>query len=527
MKKRIRKQIPAYAFGANTGNIVDGASGLASLMPGGKSTATTQSEVVSQSIADVGKGAASGMKIGAAFGPIGAAVGAVGGAIVGSIGKKGGINETEGFTEDNTYTLNTGFMALGNKKLQKKIAQDKARVQANRIAVEQTAELQSEWDEENQMDTNTFAFGGELDYDPAYVDDGELLKTPDGQVSKVPENGQPTDSNLMNLPNGTRILSDKLKVPGTNKTFAQMGEKIMTKRKSKGTDKFAENSKKLNEMNNSMIHDQLFDMQEQIKATKGIRNKTKAFAKGGEKQPYIAPGNVWTKPTQQAATRGFDASNLKTIGTGATSNVSDAPTASSGFDWQGAVGSIGSLAPAIANLFPGEEESARTVHNPYSNTIQRTMRKRRFDIDPALKQLGTNRAVSDYSASQQNTNTGSNMAYRLQSAINLDKQTTDLYSQASNIQNQYDADYANTMNNLGQQYVGAVNMAEDMNARNRAATRNIKRAGLSQISDFSQNQQLMSNQKSNDQAMLEAFKPMLEAGYTKEQLAEMLAKFKR
>mgnify|MGYP003609824771 CR=1 FL=1 len=66
-----------------------------------------------------------------------------------------------------------------------------------------------------------------------------MISTPDGFVSKVSEQGQPTDSNLIDLPEGSRILSNTLKVPGTNKTFAELGDKMMVKRNSKGKDIFA------------------------------------------------------------------------------------------------------------------------------------------------------------------------------------------------------------------------------------------------------------------------------------------------
>jgi hypothetical protein len=62
------------------------------------------------------------------------------------------------------------------------------------------------------------------------------------------------------------------------------------------------------------------------------------------------------------------------------------------------------------------------------------MRNRRFNIQPALNALSQNRAIADYNASQMNTNTGANMAYRLQSAIGLDRGIENLYSQASNVQ---------------------------------------------------------------------------------------------
>jgi hypothetical protein len=83
----------------------------------------------------------------------------------------------------------------------------------------------------------------------AYVDDGELINTPQGQILEVPEEGKPTDSNLVNLPEGSRVLSDTLKVPGSKETFAQMGKRLMSKQKTKGKDIYAENSAMLNEMN--------------------------------------------------------------------------------------------------------------------------------------------------------------------------------------------------------------------------------------------------------------------------------------
>jgi len=51
----------------------------------------------------------------------------------------------------------------------------------------------------------------------------------------------------------------------------------------------------LNEMNNKLMHDKLFAMQESIKAKKGIKNKTKeleSFARGGDNTPtgYNAAG---------------------------------------------------------------------------------------------------------------------------------------------------------------------------------------------------------------------------------------------
>ena len=109
----------------------------------------------------------------------------------------------------------------------------------------------------------------------------------------------------------------------------------------------------------------------------------------------------------------------------------------------------------------------------------------------------------------------------------VDKAIADLYSQKSNIENQYKGEYANTLNNLGQQFVSARNMSTDLNARSRAAARNINREALSQISNYAQNRRLMNNQRSRDMAMLDAYAPFLESIYTTEDYSNLMNKFRR
>lgn len=554
MKKK-GKKARACAFGAkitpdSISDMIQGTAGLFGSLSG-KSTATTSGQAVGQSVGNIFSGAGSGMQIGQMFGPQGAAIGAAAGAAMGLVGKSGGITETGGFTEDNQYSLGTGLIgAFGNKRLKRKIEQDKAKVQANRIAVSNTADLQADWYNDNNYDTYTFADGGTAG-SLAYVDDGELIQTPDGNVSKVPEQGKPTDSNLVNLPYGTKILSDTLKVPGTKKTFAQMGEEMMSKKKSKGKDKYAQNAAKLNAMNDAMIHDELFNQQEVLKQKKGIKPKTKAFEDGGLNRRYNRSVNdtmrdiiIGSQLGQDKVLTGFYDSK----GMGRMPNLTDnialpevtvtaaAPTGDTSkgtgkgrrfsFPKLGDLGeyasSIASLAPVISNLTSGSAEQVRDVQNPYAGTVARIMRNRRYDITPALRELSTSRAISDYNASQSNTNTGANMAYRLQSAVGLDKAIANLYSQASNMQSQFDADYASTLNNLGQQYVGAVNLSSDLGARNRAAASNIRNAGLGQLSKWAQTQQLMRNQKRRDKQMLGLYKPFLESGFTNTDLTNFL-----
>lgn len=605
MKSKKKTKVPAYAFGTQFkeigNNMLGNAPDILNTLttPFQKSNATTGRQAAAQSVSDIASGAATGFQV---AGPIGAAVGAG----IGLIGRSGEEAEMTSFTDYDEGSLGSGLIgAFGNRRLRRKRAAIKKNAYSNRAAVQGTNYLQSEaYDDMIGMNTDTMANGG-VSSSLAYVDDGELIQTPDGSISKVPENNKPTDSNLVSLPEGSRVLSDKLKVPGRKETFAQLGEKMMAKKKSKYNDRFAENAAKLNEMNNNMIHDQLFAMQESVKQSKGIKPKTKqiqAAALGDEIKPGLGdrivdaiynPNRKWgagvqwgtgnnqwyhvpvnpniststptrrRKATSTSTNTGLidegkpelpftwygtvnplkpkhpellTATNDEMAGLGDAltsqadkvttlpkSNAYNKPEPENNkFDWGSALSGMASLAPIMSNLFTGRPETVDAVYNPYATSISNTMRRRRYDINPAIEDLNRNRATSNYNASQINTNTGANLAYRLQSAVNTDRAIASLRSQESNANNQYLGDYANTMNSLGQQWVNATNMANEANAQNRATARNIRRAGLSQLSQWAQNRELMRNQEARDMEMWPLYQRFLQAGFTEDDLKALM-----
>ena len=602
MKSKKKTKVPAYAFGTQFkeigNNMLESAPDILNTLttPFQKSNATTGGQAAAQSVSDIASGAATGFQV---AGPIGAAVGAG----IGLIGRSGEEARMTSFTDYDEGSLGSGLIgAFSNRKLRRKRAAIKKNAYGNRAAVQGTNYLQSEaYEDMIGMNTDTMANGG-MSSSLAYVDDGELIQTPDGSISKVPENNKPTDSNLVSLPEGSRVLSDKLKVPGRKETFAQLGEKMMAKKKSKYNDRFAENAAKLNEMNNNMIHDQLFAMQESVKQSKGIKPKTKqiqAAALGDEIKPGLGdrivdaiynPNRKWgagvqwgtgnnqwyhvpvnpsnTQPTSTTTPTSVSSTSVKRRRTTPSTSTGlidegkpelpftwyDAPTVESVYDTDydtvespsatpndisyretradrrnrlfdkvgSALSGIASLTPIMSNLFTGRPETVDAVYNPYATSISNTMRRRRYDISPAIEDLNRNRATSNYNASQINTSTGANLAYRLQSAVNTDRAIASLRSQESNANNQYLGDYANTMNSLGQQWVNATNMANEANAQNRATARNIRRAGLSQLSQWAQNRELMRNQKARDMEMWPLYQRFLQAGFTEDDLKALM-----
>ena len=278
-------------------NIAKGVSAAGDLITGGiNAVQNSQHETKGQSAASALGSAASMASAGAALGSvipgvgtaIGAGVGAVAGVITSGL-TKGEKAKMTSFT-DYDPGKQAGFLRPGRRReINESREHVKKNAYDNRSAVRGTANLLADYNlKYGDMNTNTFAYGG-MPSSLAYVDDGELISTPDGSITKIPEEGKPTDSNLVDLPVGSRILSDKLKVPGTKKTFAQLGEEMMATKKSKFNDIYAQNAAKLNEMNNKSIHDQLFEIQERVKAKRNIKPKSKGlptYADGGNNKPY-------------------------------------------------------------------------------------------------------------------------------------------------------------------------------------------------------------------------------------------------
>lgn len=553
----------------NTG--IQGVNAMAQGFIQAQQPTTSTQQANMSTVANITSGAATGAKLGSTFGPIGTAAGAVIGAIPGIIGHRAKVTNPLGFTEEAYISDYGSGLFTRRRRARRKRDRINAAVRENVVAGQNTARLEEEWAEQDSSDAYSFEEGGKAPYTLAYVDDGELINTPDGNITKVPEENKPTDSNLVNLPGGTRILSDTLKVPGTNKTFAQLGEEFMTKRQSNGTDKYAENSRMLNDKNNKMIYDKLFEIQEYIKDKKGIKPKTKnmnipAAASGIETEKDVDGGQATAsdvlitanrlnnedkykmpsmatpqfiqdakekytqKPTykipvsnEQLAERVYkQAQDMiarreaeKQAKKGAMNNILDS------------LSKLGELAPALSNMFAGKAEIVAPKYNPYERAIMNRMSRRRYNIEPTKRALAENRAIMDYNAARQNTSTGQNLAYRLQSANQLNKSIADLYAQAALMQNAYDKDYADVANIMGQQRVAADNLASEINAQNRAAMRNLRRQGYTDFSNWLQRNRQEKNMSARDRAMLDIYRPFLESGTARSNLEQLYRTYGR
>lgn len=524
MKKKInKKKVPAYAFG------IDQGLEIASILGAGLQGFTEEGSGADIAGSTLG-GAAKGASVGSAILPgigtaIGGAVGGVGN-LVSSIFRKNAINKQK------RIKANAKEIAMGK---------------GNAATLEQKY-----WDDNSLA--YTFENGGILP-DLAYVDNNEVIRDDFGNIEQVPNSKPGTDNHLIDASNLESVLSDRIKRPGTNRTFAQEGEKLtkMTK-KSKGNDIFAKNTDMLNKRNANAMYEQLLTEQEAVKAKKGIKPKVKgipAYAEGkGDWTRRLGKSiaNFLTSPVQgtavnSALTNAFNNTGNK-AGLGATKNSNwDAPVMNylNGINWtenfvpksgpapgrtyvynndpvdnkdKPSFDSLSGLSPVLYNWVQSRRrpETEDQVLNPYSGAINRAMASRRVNIEPTLAANRRSRAIARNNMARLNPNTGMNLAYGNQLATGEYAQNASVYANRDNANNQYLGEYANMMNNLGQQYIQNTVLTNDLNARNRAAARNFGATAAGQLGQWSQTKEKMRNQARRDRQILPYLQNFLRYG---------------
>lgn len=564
MKTKKLKRVPQYAFGAdaisNWGNmsgvdkanvVTQGVSAVGSMI--GNAT-SGKKPTAAGVIGGIGSGAAMGASIG---GPWGAVIGGAIGGITSSIGSGGSVNEQTG-----EYELPSGIAGLfGHSKsyIRNKAGRIKNGIQARQMS-EQVA---ADYYQENGYNELSLSKGGVVPSTVAYLDDGEMLRTPDGTIGSIPEEGKPTDSNLLNVPVGTQVLSDKIKVPGTNKTFAEMGKKLMKKSNKKANNIYAENSQMLNERNNQIAYQALLDQQEALKS-KQIKKNTAAYTDGTKGiKPYGYNKNmsdfkyyVDSRSNQNNGPRHIPSSEVASrlgipyninapIGNVDTANArsskyfnytgnpgqlpvgniygtnSKKPKTPSDNNWLDLIDNIAALAGPIGNIFSGSPERVETyTYDPVYGPTD-------YNIDPILKEATLSDRIARYNMANINHNTGANMAFGLQSAVNRNKAIANAYATKNNAENQMAFNNAQIANQWGQQYANARHLASVEQAQNDAAARNIRRKGFGDLSIRIQQISRDKRLTKRDSAVLEAMLPYLEYGMTSDQLTKLYNNLKR
>jgi hypothetical protein len=459
-KKRNKKiQLPAYADGlagkyATTKNITAAGSYLAQTAAPFIEDATASSALT---------GAASGAAAGATFGPVGAVVGGVVGGAAGFIGGNAAKNKQQ--------------KALQLYRNQQQIGYGKA----------QAALMQQEFYGNNPIG-NTYANGGTTGNQMAWVNHDEIIQYPNGDTKQVKSKTKQTDDVLTSLPYGTNIFGG-LNFGG--KSFAEYATKVHknNKKAEKDGGRYAKNSIKLNDRR----------LREVAKLQED--RKTRETGKTVRNGYYTGVTDLGKENPDYEDLQERDAG----------SDTGEKPNKWDRLYDLGA--NLSQMAPIVYNMqqWAKGPEKVAPITNPYGGAILSTMGKRRFN-DRAL--MDTNRRASriaNYNANNV-TGTGQNMAYRLANEANSRAGLYDTIAQTQNMDNQYLADYANTLNSLGQQHAAAKSAAQDINMRNKGAAQNHLSAAVGQLSQLGQQRNVDRKKAKRDAALLQAIQPYLKHG---------------
>lgn len=176
------------------------------------------------------------------------------------------------------------------------------------------------------------------------------------------------------------------------------------------------------------------------------------------------------------------------------------------FDYTSLLNTVGALAPVAYNIGQGLSRpttfNERDFINPYATSSQRLMRNRRYNIQPELEANASNAAAYNRRLRELGLSRGQIVGGLQAGNVAKTRSDAEVLARAQNINNQYLAEQAQFDYGVGSDMINRRFQLRDYNLRNEAARKNYMAAGLSQLSQYSQTQQLQKNQALRDQQRL-------------------------
>jgi hypothetical protein len=172
------------------------------------------------------------------------------------------------------------------------------------------------------------------------------------------------------------------------------------------------------------------------------------------------------------------------------------------------------LLPMAYNTIKGtqkvEQLNPAAFQNPMAYGALDSMRNRTPNMTPALQATDESMAAANANLRATSTGRGQYGANTVALANAAMKQKAGIYAQGSQMQNQYLGEYGQMQGAIGQKMADTNLVISDLNARNQAAGRSYGAAAAGQLSQWSQVQQQMNNQKSMDAIRMEGLKGYLD-----------------
>lgn len=350
------------------------------------------------------------------------------------------------------------------------------------------------------------------------LEGGESLVMPDGSNMNVNGPSHEQGGVPMELPETTRVFSDKIKVPGSNKTFSDVNKKL------------SKDIVKLQNVLDNSRETRLAKLTAEKMLTKLEAEQNTLFSKqqmlngnsNGEQRKFWPGGEVMASLTGQGMSASIPASNKLATMTNDTSGLNENKFVGKGYgdgmfskaNIGSTIGGIASAAPVAYNLLQGmfskpEQLDNSQFQNQAANQALSMMNNRRVNVDPMLEANKNAFNIANRNINTASRTRGERMAGYATTAAARGLADAGVYANKQNIENQYRGETAQMSANLGQQ-AAATNMTiADYNAKNRAAQRNMTSTGLSQLSQLAQQQQITKGQQRADQMRINALEGLL------------------
>ena len=153
---------------------------------------------------------------------------------------------------------------------------------------------------------------------------------------------------------------------------------------------------------------------------------------------------------------------------------------------------LGALAPSLSNLAETPDKIS-PIYSQFVNPLQT------YDMSQEMSNIKDQTRIARYN--QKNMG-GSSMPYGAAVAAGAVSGMSDLYGKANQFNATQKGEYANRANQQGAMDANEARRVQDVNMRSEAASNNINKEGLSQISEFLQTKKLSKNMKARDKQQL-------------------------
>lgn len=357
---------------------------------------------------------------------------------------------------------------------------------------------------------------------PITVEGQEVIKTPGGATSKVAGPSHEQGGVDMNVPAGTQVFSNDLKNPKTGNTFAkdaELLEKQLKKYKGKSSGTSIDSNTKARMLKNLQAQlDELFNMQQELNG-----NNQGTFGNDGllagnpltnQYGLYVTPGAKYVPPASytlpasanisQRYGSGYNPANLfpsydfsKTPASSTPSTTPEPVTAGGGaLPWINAASTLGGTIFNIAQGMGGTDTVPN--YNQYEGAALQAMKDRSYNISPILASNRASQAVNNRNITNAANSAGAMMGNYTAAQNARSMADANAWATKQNADNSYMGEYAQLLNNAGQNRAAMDWQVQTANEQNKAARMQHFGQGFADIGEYAQMQQLMRNQAGAD-----------------------------